>query len=175
MRYTRSFISFFILTMLVGLGSLVLSTDQVRAGFSPCEIGIVKIAIPADNTPFNFSVPELIPDNFVLNDPDNDSTMFSLTDKNRTANVTENVPPGWILDDIVCESRDSVTISEISNGISFSCSGGGGGAPHATCTFFNVKVVTSPIPTLSEWGLVAMAGILGLVGFMVIRRKKVTG
>jgi len=29
-----------------------------------------------------------------------------------------------------------------------------------------------PIPTLSEWGLIAMAGILGLVGFMVIRRRK---
>ncbi len=30
------------------------------------------------------------------------------------------------------------------------------------------------IPTLSEWGLLAMAGILGIVGFMVIRRRKVT-
>lgn len=30
----------------------------------------------------------------------------------------------------------------------------------------------SPVPTLSEWGLIAMAGILGIIGFMVIRRKK---
>ncbi len=30
------------------------------------------------------------------------------------------------------------------------------------------------IPTLSEWGLLAMAGILGIVGFFVIRRRKVT-
>jgi len=29
-----------------------------------------------------------------------------------------------------------------------------------------------PIPTLSEWGLITMAGILGVVGFMVIRRRK---
>ncbi|TDJ03160.1 MAG: IPTL-CTERM sorting domain-containing protein, partial [Candidatus Dadabacteria bacterium] len=31
------------------------------------------------------------------------------------------------------------------------------------------------IPTLSEWGLIAMAGILGLgiIGFMVMRRRKV--
>jgi len=34
--------------------------------------------------------------------------------------------------------------------------------------------VNIPIPTLSEWGLIAMAGILGIVGFMVIRRRKVT-
>ena len=32
--------------------------------------------------------------------------------------------------------------------------------------------VPRPIPTLSEWGLIAMAGILGIVGFMVIRRRK---
>jgi hypothetical protein len=31
-----------------------------------------------------------------------------------------------------------------------------------------------PVPTLSEWGLVVMAGILGIVGFMVIRRRKVS-
>ena len=30
------------------------------------------------------------------------------------------------------------------------------------------------VPTLSEWGLIAMAGVLGIVGFMVIRRRKVT-
>lgn len=30
------------------------------------------------------------------------------------------------------------------------------------------------VPTLSEWGLIAMAGILGIVGFIVMRRRKVT-
>lgn len=30
------------------------------------------------------------------------------------------------------------------------------------------------VPTISEWGLIAMAGILGIVGFMVIRRKQAT-
>ncbi len=28
------------------------------------------------------------------------------------------------------------------------------------------------IPTLSEWGLMAMAGVLGIAGFIIIRRKK---
>jgi hypothetical protein len=31
---------------------------------------------------------------------------------------------------------------------------------------------TAQVPTLSEWGMIAMVGILGIVGFMVIRRKK---
>jgi len=31
-----------------------------------------------------------------------------------------------------------------------------------------------PIPTLSEWGLISMVALLGIVGFMVMRRKKAT-
>jgi len=31
----------------------------------------------------------------------------------------------------------------------------------------------STVPTLSEWGLIAMAGLLGIVGFIVATRKKV--
>ena len=34
--------------------------------------------------------------------------------------------------------------------------------------------VVENVPTLSEWGLIAMAGILGIAGFMVIRRRKVS-
>ena len=35
--------------------------------------------------------------------------------------------------------------------------------------------VTNPIPTLSEWGLIAMAGILGMIGlFTAMRKRKVT-
>lgn len=32
----------------------------------------------------------------------------------------------------------------------------------------------SNVPTLSQWGLIAMAGILGLVGFIVIRKRQLT-
>lgn len=37
-------------------------------------------------------------------------------------------------------------------------------------------IVLEPIdvPTLSEWGLIAMAGVLGIAGFVVIRMRKVT-
>jgi hypothetical protein len=39
---------------------------------------------------------------------------------------------------------------------------------------FDCVAPPTNVPTLSEWGLVAMAGILGIVGFMIIRRKKAT-
>jgi len=40
------------------------------------------------------------------------------------------------------------------------------------CT--GIQPLTTDVPTLSEWGLIAMTGILGIVGFMVIRRRKAT-
>lgn len=38
---------------------------------------------------------------------------------------------------------------------------------------FDPEDPTRSIPTLNEWGLIAMAAILGIIGFMVIRRRKV--
>lgn len=32
---------------------------------------------------------------------------------------------------------------------------------------------SSTVPTLSQWGLIAMAGLLGIVGIMVMRRRKI--
>lgn len=34
--------------------------------------------------------------------------------------------------------------------------------------------IPRPIPALSQWGLIAMAGILGIIGFIVIKRRKVS-
>jgi hypothetical protein len=40
---------------------------------------------------------------------------------------------------------------------------------HGACQIFQ-----SNIPTLSEWGLISLAAVLGIAGFMIIRRKKAT-
>jgi len=37
----------------------------------------------------------------------------------------------------------------------------------------NLKFIR-PVPTLSEWGLIAMAGVLGLISLVAIRRKRQT-
>ena len=39
------------------------------------------------------------------------------------------------------------------------------------CTLIQTS---SNIPTLSEWGLMAMAGVLGIAGYVIIRRRKAT-
>ena len=50
--------------------------------------------------------------------------------------------------------------------------------PGGVCSTNGIECIgpqVSPIPTLSQWGLIAMAGILGIIGFiMVIRRRKVS-
>lgn len=51
-----------------------------------------------------------------------------------------------------------------------------GDNPDAHCQLFIRTCIDSSaasnVPTLSEWGLIAMASILGIVGFMVARRRK---
>ncbi len=104
MRYTRRMISFVLITFLVGLGSLVLSTSQVRAqnDFS-CHITIEKVAL-ANNNEFDFStilMPGDVTGEFTLRDPDNPTVVLGL-DVGQTLTITEEVPPGWTLDNIVC-------------------------------------------------------------------------
>ena len=77
---------------------------------------------------------------------------------------------------IGCEDPSGVTITDTPNGKNFQCMASGG---LAECVFQNLIEEPPPppvpsVPTLSEWGLIAMASILGIVGFMVIRRRKVT-
>jgi len=38
----------------------------------------------------------------------------------------------------------------------------------------NAGPLSRAVPTLSQWGLIAMTGVLGIVGFMVMRRRKLT-
>jgi len=59
--------------------------------------------------------------------------------------------------------------SEIENGISIHCIQD---SSIGSCTFRNVQ--TDAIPTLSEWGLIAMAGILLILGLFAVSKRKVT-
>jgi len=79
------------------------------------------------------------------------------------------VPEGWELVDIEC-SGEGVLIEPIENGRNFTCLKD---FDMASRTFRN-EGPPPIVPTLSQWGLIAMAGILGIVGFMVIRRRTAT-
>ncbi len=112
MGYTRSLISFVILTMLVGLGSLVLSTGQVRALEGPCNIIITKETIPADNdnNEFVFTAPESNNPNFILTNPDNPIANLTIV-FDTTVTVTEELPPGWAFAEADCTENGTIEVT----------------------------------------------------------------
>ncbi len=177
MRYALNLISFLILTMIVGAGSLVLGTGQAGAQEQPCTATIQKVADPADDTTFNFSISGDIVGELNLSDPGDPSTFVGLGIDD-TITITENVPPGWTLASIECiegtnncgmgEFVPCLTATVVGNSVTFFCEDN----DSATCVFTNVRS-SDPIPTLSEWGLIAMAGLMAVVGlFIVMRRRK---
>jgi len=130
-----------------------------------CTVTIEKTATLDDGTEFDYTAPDSSNPNFTLL---NGEEIELEIDFPSSVDVTEIVPVGWILDAIECSEPEDVVITEIPNGRNFACNPAG----TAQCTFFNE--LPTNVPTLSEWGLLAMAGILGIVGFiMVMRRRKV--
>jgi len=182
MRYTRGLISFVVIAMVVGLSFLAFSADQAKAQ-DACLITIGKAATPEDDTPFTF----VFAGNGTLNGevvfrvPTFPSNLFVM-DIDTFLTVTEQVPEGWELAGIECtqgtqncgavafEPCLSITIDEATNSITATCLDNDQGS----CTFTNVLAPVAPaqVPTLSEWGLISMAGVLGLIAFAVLRRKK---
>ncbi len=183
MKYTRSIFSFVIFTILLTLGSLLFSSSQAQAQNGICIIEFVKEAIPSDGTDFIFTCSGGINEcsgnpNFTLQD--GVDRFFEIDDsgQNTMITVAEEVPDGWKLDDISCEvfmvNPNNITFdfNAVQNGVVVTCEQGADPA-FATCTFRN-EGPPPTIPTLSQWGLIAMAGVLGIVGFMIMRRRKVT-
>ena len=75
---------------------------------------------------------------------------------------------GWTLEDVECVGN-GINVIEYINGVTVTCAQNAG---EATCTFVNVRDV-SQIPTMSEWGMIVVAGALGLIGvFYAVRRRK---
>lgn len=84
--------------------------------------------------------------------------------------IVEEPPQGWALDRVECEDLEGVIVEDIPGGVSIECVDPG--ETVVTCTFYNVPSARA-VPTLSQWGLVAAAVGLGLIGFIAFRRRAV--
>jgi len=135
-----------------------------------CNITIEKEAPEGGDTEFPFNIfSDGLDEDFDLSD--GQTIPFNDLPLDTTFTITETVPDQWSLDSIVCDGDAVFDESVNEDSVEITCNSTG----DISCTFTNSRIppVTN-VPTLSEWGLIAMAGILGIVGFMVIRRRKVT-
>lgn len=177
MKHARSLISISIFVLIATVGSLVLGTKSHSQVFEGCNVRFLKEAIPDDGTLFDFTCTfeggELCG---IFEIPNNSGVDFFFIVDELGITFAETVPDGWQLDDIVCEITGGnpnnlilqINMEEAS--IFTDCL-----EPNteAICTFINSPTPRN-IPTLSEWGLIAMASMLGLVGLMVMRRRNLT-
>lgn len=169
MRLVLNFHNFFTFIVLLFAFCILLNAE---ISLGSCFTVISKEAVSADDTVFQFTTDAPGVDDFAL--LSGESTDF-LFDGSGSFMVQEEVPPLWRLDGVDCGTPEGdITVEILEDGILINCPSG---MNSIECTFINSLIpepIASDIPTLSQWGLLAMAGILGIVGFMVLTRKKVS-
>ena len=164
MRYLNRFTSVFIMALVIFSVTLVFSTD-VRAQDSDCEVGITKEAFPDDGTLFRFTVSGDLSRELLVQ-PEN--TEFFDIRIGDFVTVVEDTPDGWVLRNINCRTNGGTTVSTEAKAADITCDEGGG---QAFCTFSNTAA--EAIPTLSQWSIVALVAVLGIAGFVVLRRRQI--
>jgi len=153
-------------------GSLLIPSFSDSA-HAQCALSICKsapeIVVPFDDEDLVFNFSSTQGDFSTLFDLTANSECFFEAFSGSDLEIVEEPKPGWILDDVVCSDSALVSVTPIENGVSLDCLGG----TEISCSFINVRGSETNIPTLSEWGMIAVAGGLGLVGvFFAMRRKR---
>lgn len=162
----KNILGAFLFISVITLGAMVVNPITVYAGSNGvgCEVDIVLDAQPIDDTEFTFN--PMPGDEFVLVET-GERFKTIIVPQGGSLQVTEVVPEDWTLVEIDCGSRGLLDIVLIENGIFLeSCEDG-----EAVCNFVN-ELEVRPIPTLSQWGLIATAAVLGIVGVVVYSRRK---
>ena len=160
----------FLLVPLITIVFLAVSAGS--AGAQDCQIEICKSAEGSGDTEFHFfGTSPFGPFDFTLLGGDEGSCeILESIPLTQSVEVFEEPISGWQLADIGCVNNIGLALTFLDDGISLECVGPNLGS--VRCTFFNVRTERT-IPTLSEWGMIAAAGGLVLVGvFFALRRRK---
>ncbi len=180
-------ISLFLATFLV-IGLLFITfSDNAEAGSNggmeplpiACSVLIEKLEIPDTGRDFDFELTGDVDDNFSLTS--GETTVLEYQE-NGNGVLTENIPEGYTLNIECTEGSEnctdnggfvpclSIEVLEDGNGVTIECDDSATN-DMGSCTFTNTLIPRN-VPTLSLWGLIAMAGILAIVGLMLIRRRR---
>ena len=164
--FSRVFFTLFILTSIFLLGTQISGAQPQRG----CLVTLAKQAEGAGDLEFSFIAEASDGQGEIISLADGESLDGSIS-PGFSGTVLEQPVAGWTLADVVCEGDSGLLISHIENGISVECTEPTG--DRTTCTFINVRQVSN-IPTLSEWGMIAAATGLGLIGvFFAVRRRRI--
>jgi predicted secreted protein len=162
------------------LGATCTATETVPSGYTANQTGCVDVALDGSCTITNTLIPpsatitvnkDFIPNNAAtvpvaltctsgtvtttpLNASEATPAVFTVTGASpgATCTATETVPSGYTANQTGCAAV----------------------ALDGSCTITNTLVPPSAvtaIPTLSEWGMILLAGVLGLFGMGVVRRR----
>jgi len=171
MRNSQRLSGIVIIALILCIGFIAIGAENARAGLSPCTVVVEKVEIPDTGTEFEFTSTKENASEFTLV---NGQTFGVGVGIEQTVNIAEIVPSGYVVESIVCDGGEDtcgevpcLDISIGSESLSATCLDD----EVRTCAFTNV-LTAAEVPTISEWGLIAMAGFLGLIAFFAIRRKK---
>lgn len=114
--------------------------------------------------PFNISAGEL-DESFEISDGQTDTTADLPLSTDYT--ITQTVPEDWVLEGIECVGDADFTSTVSDNTVEVTCNSPG----DVSCTFVNRAIIIRNVPTLSEWGLVATAVVMGIAGVLFYRRR----
>ncbi len=148
-------------------GVLFLTSGESRAQ-GTCKIAVTKIAEGGEGLIFDFQVE--VGGNTAFAEFIGGQTSVGNFGSGEPVTLTELPNSGWELADKSCETGTGVVVTEVEDGFTFDCLNPSEFV-QGECTFVNVRV--SNIPTLSQWGMIAAAAGLGLVGvFFAVKRKR---
>lgn len=162
------FISFLGFLLLVFVMSGFIATAAHAGTQLACSVGIFKSA-GETSTLFDFLINPSQGDDFTITIASNNDREFDLN-FGQSAVISEIIPEGWALTDIECTTEGGATATwdVDANEVFVECLTVG----TANCIFTNVLTERN-IPTLSEWGMIASAAGLVLVGvYFAVRRRR---
>ena len=169
MARSRIFIRLILFVFVIS-GGFLLTADTSHGQREECPFSLAKVAPGAGDLQFLFLVTDSQGRGGADVLKDGEKTEGGTIEPGDIFKIVEEPPEGWFLDHVDCEDLDGVIVEYIPGGVSVECVDPG--ETVATCTFFNAPTVRN-IPTLSQWGLVAAAVGLGLIGFIAYRRRAV--
>jgi hypothetical protein len=157
--------------LVTAAGMLAITAGTGFSQQDQCRIVITKSTEPDSSEVFDFvSIVNGVETQFSVAAGDQEDG--AIINEGESVIVTEVPREGWQLIEADCFFLDGAEALPYPGGVQVLCTEGGE-FNGANCIFRNRQI--PDIPTLSEWGMIAAAAGLGLVGvFFAIRKRRAT-